>query len=256
MLTSSHTLYSNLPHQQAWTVFLFSLTSMNSLFLSFFSSFTFALSYYCQLSTIYSSALLQTGLPLFQPIWASSVQCRHWTAGTRKKQALYRMAGWLTLAEQVQTPYHARVIKNTCKQMICFAQTWRKSVATPVKGAQQLGNQTEQVWRQIKPGGSYQTADSAASVSVYVGATVPYMYVLNLSEIWTDQPNRAASCGCERFQCIEFVPNVNSLIWLQLPTPSSKFNHDETHPQVFTCAPLCHMHVDRHVDSRISQPSP
>ena len=28
------------------------------------------------------------------------------------------MPGWLTFAEQVQTPYHTRVLKNTCKQEI------------------------------------------------------------------------------------------------------------------------------------------
>ena len=40
------------------------------------------------------------------------------------EQASYHMPGWLTLAEQVQIPYHARVLKNTCKQMMSFAH-WK-----------------------------------------------------------------------------------------------------------------------------------
>ena len=72
----------------------------------------------------------QTGPPLFRPMWASSVQCRHWsrpmekasfTKGVLKKYtnshkkigviffnapSSYHMPVWLTLAhaEQVQTP--------------------------------------------------------------------------------------------------------------------------------------------------------
>ena len=36
----------------------------------------------------------------------------------------------------------------------------RKSMATPVKNDQQLGNQTDQVWRETKPSWAYQAADS------------------------------------------------------------------------------------------------
>ena len=49
----------------------------------------------------------------------SAVQTLEQTHG--KKQALYHMPGWLTLAEQVQTPCHAKVLKNTCKQVMSFA---------------------------------------------------------------------------------------------------------------------------------------
>ena len=49
------------------------------------------------------------------------------------------MPGWLTLAEHVHTPYHARVLKNTRRQVMSFVQRL-KSVATPVKSAQQLGS--------------------------------------------------------------------------------------------------------------------
>ena len=44
-----------------------------------------------------------------------------------------------------------------------------KSTVTPAKSAQQLGNETDQVWRQTKPGQSYQTVDRAASVLAFVG---------------------------------------------------------------------------------------
>ena len=58
---------------------------------------------------------LPTGLPLFRHMWASSMQCRHWSRHM-DKQPLYHMPGWLTLAEQVQAPHHAWVLKSTCKQ--------------------------------------------------------------------------------------------------------------------------------------------
>ena len=59
--------------------------------------------------------------------------------------------------------------QTTCKQVMSFAQR-QKCMVTPVKSAQQLGSQTDQVWRQIKPGQSYQTADTgAASVSAFLG---------------------------------------------------------------------------------------
>ena len=98
---------------------------------------------------------LQTGLRLFWPMWPH--QCSADTgADTWKKRALYHMSGWLTLAEQVQTHYHARVLKNTCKQVTGFAQRLKSIMATPLNSAQQLHNQTDQVWGQVKPDWSYQ----------------------------------------------------------------------------------------------------
>ena len=47
-------------------------------------------------------------------------------ADTSKEQAFYHMPGWLTIAEHMQTHYHARVLKNTCKQVLSFAQRWRE----------------------------------------------------------------------------------------------------------------------------------
>ena len=44
------------------------------------------------------------------------------------------MPGWLTLAEQVQTPYRAKVLKNTCKMVMSFAQRLKR-MATPVRSA-------------------------------------------------------------------------------------------------------------------------
>ena len=35
------------------------------------------------------------------------------------------MPGWPTLAEQVPTPYHARVLENTCKTVLSFARWLR-----------------------------------------------------------------------------------------------------------------------------------
>ena len=63
---------------------------------------------------------------------------------TWQEQALHHMPGWLTLAEQVQTPYQTRVLKNTCKQVMSFAPGLN-SMTTPVQSAQQLGSQTDQV---------------------------------------------------------------------------------------------------------------
>ena len=54
--------------------------------------------------------------------------------------------------KQVQPPCHARVLKNTCKQVMSFAPRLN-SMTTPVKSAQQFGSQTDQVWRQIKARG-------------------------------------------------------------------------------------------------------
>ena len=68
-------------------------------------------SYLANRIQVFTSSTLQTGLPLFRNMWASSVQCRHWTRHM-KKQALYHMPGWLTLTEQVQPPCDARVLKN------------------------------------------------------------------------------------------------------------------------------------------------
>ena len=43
---------------------------------------------------------LQTGLPLFRPMWASSVQCRHWSRHMAKASFIPRdMPGWLTLTK-------------------------------------------------------------------------------------------------------------------------------------------------------------
>ena len=67
--------------------------------------------------------ILQTG----RAVWAylglrviSAVQTLDQTHG--KNHAFYHMPGWLILAGQVQTPYHARVLKNACKQVMSFAQ--------------------------------------------------------------------------------------------------------------------------------------
>ena len=40
---------------------------------------------------------------------------------TCTKQALYHMPGWLTLAEQVQAPYHARVLKTPVRPCAFFS---------------------------------------------------------------------------------------------------------------------------------------
>ena len=64
-------------------------------------------------------------------------------ADTLKKQGSYHKPVWLTLAEHVQTPHHARVPPKhleTGKELCTMA-----SMATPVQSAQQLGSQTDQV---------------------------------------------------------------------------------------------------------------
>ena len=61
-----------------------------------------------------------------------------------EKASFNHMPVWLTLAQQVQTPYHARVLKNTCKQVMSFVQRL-KSMANPVQSAQcSTGSQTDQ----------------------------------------------------------------------------------------------------------------
>ena len=62
--------------------------------------------------------LLQTGhsVSAYVSMWASPVQCKY-----IEKQALYHMPEWLTLAEQMQTPCHARVLKNFSKRVMSFA---------------------------------------------------------------------------------------------------------------------------------------
>ena len=70
------------------------------------------------------------------------MQCRHW--GRHIAKASFIPPAWVTdtgLAEQVQTPSHARVLKNISKQVMSFAQRLKR-MATPVKSAQQLGSQT------------------------------------------------------------------------------------------------------------------
>ena len=52
-------------------------------------------------------------------------------ADTSKKQALYHIPGWLTLTEQVQTPYHARVLKTPVNRQWAlhnrrFRKRWRR----------------------------------------------------------------------------------------------------------------------------------
>ena len=64
-------------------------------------------------------------------------------------------------------------------------------MTTPVKSAQQFGSQTDQVWRQIKPGWSYQTADRAASVSAYVGL------ITSVSPIECSHPVRFIRCPAQ-----------------------------------------------------------
>ena len=80
--------------------------------------------------------LLQTGLPLFQPVWASLVQSRHWTRHTGN--ASFIPHAWVdntcrTGADTCTLPCQsALVLKTNCKQVMSFAQSL-KSVATPVK---------------------------------------------------------------------------------------------------------------------------
>ena len=79
---------------------------------------------------------------------------------------------WVTdtyVTEHVQPPCHARVLKNTRKQVMSFAPRLN-SMTSPVKSAQQFGSQTDQVWRQIKPDWAIKLqAGRAASVSACVG---------------------------------------------------------------------------------------
>ena len=55
------------------------------------------------------------------------------------------MPGWVAnTCRKVQAPYHARVLKNTCKQVMSFAQKL-ESMVTPMKSAEQFGSHTNQV---------------------------------------------------------------------------------------------------------------
>ena len=67
------------------------------------------------------------------------------------------MPGWLTLTKASAATLPRQSARKHL-QAGEWACTRAKSMTTPVKSAQQFGSQTDQVWRQIKPGWSYQTA--------------------------------------------------------------------------------------------------
>ena len=107
-----------------------------------------------KISAITVFSIFADRVPLFRPMWASSVQCRHWSRHMAK--ASFMPYAWVanTCRTTSADTLPRQSAQTTCEQAMSFA-SGLKSVATPVQSAQQLGSQTDQVWRQIKPGWSY-----------------------------------------------------------------------------------------------------
>ena len=96
----------------------------------------------------YNKNLTAERVSLFQPKWASSVQCRHWSRHMAK--ASFIPLAWVANTGRTSADTLPRQsAQTTCEQVMSFAPKL-KSVATPVKSAQQLGSQTDQVsWLEL-----------------------------------------------------------------------------------------------------------